>query len=246
MLAFIGGTGLTRMENLEILHRHDITTRFGKPSAPVLEGELDGQRVLFLARHGDPHVLLPHQVNYRANLVALKEAGATAIVAANAVGGITDQAPTGALVLPDQIIDYTYGRDMTLFDDLAEPLVHVDFSWPFDTALRAALKTQLAATELPWTDGGCYAATQGPRLETAAEILRLERDGCDIVGMTGMPEAVLARELELPYAMLSLVVNPAAGKSTHEITMAEIEAVIHEGMASVCQLLADFARDYSA
>lgn len=246
MLAFIGGTGLTRMDSLEILQRHDITTRFGKPSAPVLEGQLDGQRVLFLARHGDPHVLLPHQVNYRANMVALKEAGATAIVAANAVGGITAQAPTGALVLPDQIIDYTYGREMTLFDDPAEPLVHVDFSWPFDVALRNKLKTQLAATELQWNDGGCYAATQGPRLETAAEILRLERDGCDIVGMTGMPEAVLARELELPYAMLSLVVNPAAGKSTHEITMAEIEAVIHDGMASVCQLLADFARDYSA
>ncbi|MGB1466242.1 MAG: S-methyl-5'-thioadenosine phosphorylase, partial [Alcanivorax nanhaiticus] len=114
MLAFIGGTGLTRMANLEITARHDITTRFGKPSAPVLEGELEGQKVLFLARHGDPHILLPHQVNYRANLVALKEAGASAIVAANAVGGITDQAPTGALVLPDQIIDYTYGREMTL------------------------------------------------------------------------------------------------------------------------------------
>lgn len=246
MLAFIGGTGLTRMDNLDIVQRHDITTRYGMPSAPVVEGQLDGQRVLFLARHGDPHVLLPHQVNYRANLSALKAAGATAVVAANAVGGITAQAPTGALVLPDQIIDYTWGREMTLFDDPDEPLVHVDFSWPFDVNLRNALKTRLAASELQWNDGGCYAATQGPRLETAAEIQRLERDGCDIVGMTGMPEAVLARELELPYAMLSLVVNPAAGKSTHEITMAEIEAVIHDGMASVCQLLADFARHYPA
>lgn len=245
MLAFIGGTGLTRMDNLRIIDTHTMETRFGAPSAPVLEGELDGQRVLFLARHGDPHVLLPHQVNYRANLVALKEAGATAIVAANAVGGITAQAPTGALVLPDQIIDYTYGRAMTLFDDPDEPLVHVDFSWPFDVALRSALKTRLAAAGLNWNDGGCYGATQGPRLETAAEIARLERDGCDIVGMTGMPEAVLARELSLPYAMLSLVVNPAAGKSTHEITMAEIEAVIHDGMANVRQLLADFARHYS-
>ena len=245
MLAFIGGTGLTRMDNLDLIERHAINTRFGEPSAPVVEGELDGQRVLFLARHGDPHVLLPHQVNYRANLLALKEAGATAIVAVNAVGGITPQAPTGTLVLPDQIIDYTWGRDMTLFDDPAAPLVHVDFSWPFDAALRNALKEQLSAADLKWNDGGCYAATQGPRLETAAEIARLERDGCDVVGMTGMPEAVLARELEIPYAMLSLVVNPAAGKSTHEITMAEIEAVIHDGMASVCQLLADFARSYS-
>lgn len=245
MLAFIGGTGLTRMDNLRIIHRHRITTRFGEPSAPVLEGALDGQNVLFLARHGDPHVLLPHQVNYRANLVALKEAGATAIVAVNAVGGITAQAPTGALVLPDQIIDYTWGRDMTLFDDPADPLVHVDFSWPFDSSLRNGLKEQLATSDLAWNDGGCYATTQGPRLETAAEVLRLERDGCDIVGMTGMPEAVLARELALPYAMLSLVVNPAAGKSSHEITMAEIEAVIHDGMANVCRLLADFAGAYT-
>ena len=244
MLAFIGGTGLTRMDNLRIVDKHAITTRFGEPSAPVVEGELDGQRVLFLARHGDPHVLLPHQVNYRANMVALKEAGATAIVAANAVGGITTLAPTGALVLPDQIIDYTWGRESTLFDDPADPLVHVDFSWPFDTALRDALKARLAASDLKWIDGGCYGATQGPRLETAAEIARMERDGCDIVGMTGMPEAVLARELGIPYAMLSLVVNPGAGKSTHEITMEEIEAVIHDGMANVCQLLAEFASDY--
>ncbi|EKF75258.1 nucleoside phosphorylase [Alcanivorax hongdengensis A-11-3] len=244
MLAFIGGTGLTRMDNLRIVATHPLDTRFGKPSAPVVEGELHGRRVLFLARHGDPHVLLPHQVNYRANLAALKEAGASAIVAVNAVGGITPDAPTGALVLPDQMIDYTWGRDSTFFDSPDEPLVHVDFSWPFDGALRTALKNQLATSELAWNDGGCYGATQGPRLETAAEIARLERDGCDIVGMTGMPEAVLARELALPYAMLSLVVNPAAGKSTHEITMAEIEAVIHSGMAGVCTLLADFARDY--
>ena len=171
MLAFIGGTGLTRMNNLRIIRRQAISTRFGDPSAAVVEGELDGQNVLFLARHGDPHVLLPHQVNYRANMTALKEAGATAIVAVNAVGGITAQAPTGALVLPDQIIDYTWGREMTLFDDPAEPLVHVDFSWPFDSALRNSLKEKLAASELKWNDGGCYAATQGPRLETAAEII---------------------------------------------------------------------------
>lgn len=241
MLAFIGGTGLTRMDNLRITGSQTLSTRFGEPSAPVVEGRLNGREVLFLARHGDPHVLLPHQVNYRANMVALKDAGASAIVAVNAVGGITDKAPTGALVLADQIIDYTHGRDMTLFDDPEEPLVHVDFSWPFDGALRAALKERLTVSGLAWTDGGCYGATQGPRLETAAEILRMERDGCDVVGMTGMPEAVLARELDIPYAMLSLVVNPGAGKSDREITMAEIEAVIHDGMAGVCRVLADLA-----
>ena len=147
MLAFIGGTGLTRMDNLRIIDSHTPETRFGAASAPVVEGALNGQRVLFLARHGDPHLLLPHQVNYRANLAALKAAGATAIVATNAVGGITAQAPTGALVLPDQIIDYTYGREMTLFDNLSEPLVHVDFSWPFDVTLRNALKARLGAAD---------------------------------------------------------------------------------------------------
>ncbi|MDX1804381.1 MAG: S-methyl-5'-thioinosine phosphorylase [Alcanivorax sp.] len=244
MLAFIGGTGLTRMDNLRIIDKHTQGTRFGDPAAAVVEGELHDRRVLFLARHGDPHILLPHQVNYRANIMALKDAGATAIVAINAVGGISARAPTGTLVMPDQLIDYSWGRDSTFFDDPHAPLVHVDFSWPFDEALRTALRQTLMISELPWQDGGCYGVTQGPRLETSAEVLRMERDGCDIVGMTGMPEAVLARELEIPYAMLSLVVNPAAGKSSREITMAEIEAVIHHGMAGVCQLLADFARDY--
>ena len=239
MLAFIGGTGLTRMDDLEIRHRHDIETRYGKPSAPVAEGELNGVPVLFLARHGDPHVWLPHQVNYRANMQALKDAGAAAIVAVNAVGGIT--APAGALVLPEQIIDYTWGRDSTFFDGPDDPLVHVDFSWPFDRALRDRLRIAVEAAKAPWQDGGCYAATQGPRLETAAEVQRLEQDGNSIVGMTGMPEAVLARELGLPYAMLSLVVNPAAGKANREITMAEIEAVLHTGMSDVRRALATLA-----
>ncbi|MCH2557143.1 MAG: S-methyl-5'-thioinosine phosphorylase [Alcanivorax sp.] len=239
MLAFIGGTGLTRIEGLTLRKHHAIRTRFGEASAPVVEGELNGAPVLFLARHGDPHVRLPHQVNYRANMLALKEAGASEIVAVNAVGGIS--ADTGALVVPEQIIDYTWGRDGTFFDDPDEPLVHVDFSWPFDAALRERLKAALAAADAPWVDGGCYAATQGPRLETAAEIRRLEQDGNTIVGMTGMPEAVLARELQLPYAMLSLVVNPAAGKADREITMAEIEAVLHGGMARVRAVLAALA-----
>ncbi|MBF1802599.1 S-methyl-5'-thioinosine phosphorylase [Alcanivorax sp. ST75FaO-1] len=239
MLAFIGGTGLTRIDGLTIRQRHAAGTRFGEPSAPVVEGELNGAPVLFLARHGDPHTRLPHQVNYRANLLALKEAGASAIVAVNAVGGIT--AATGSLVIPDQIIDYTWGRDSTFFDGPDDPLVHVDFSWPFDRALRERLRIAVEAAKAPWQDGGCYAATQGPRLETAAEIQRLEQDGNSIVGMTGMPEAVLARELGLPYAMLSLVVNPAAGKADREITMAEIEQVLHDGMAGVRRALAALA-----
>ena len=238
MLAFIGGTGLTRLQGLNIVERKSLDAEWGSPSSPVTVGELNGQQVLFLARHGDPHVLLPHQVNYRANLAALQQAGATAIVAVNAVGGISDEAVSGAIVVPTQIIDYTHGRDTTFFDKKNGPVVHVDFSWPFDEPLRRRLLDALQAVAAPTVDGGCYGATQGPRLETAAEIARMERDGCTIVGMTGMPEAVLARELSLPYAMLSLVVNPAAGKSDAEITMEEIEAVIHAGMGKVTEALA--------
>lgn len=242
-LALIGGTGLSRMPGLVIEDTDNTTTEWGEAAAPVLRGSLNGLPVLFLARHGNPHRLLPHQVNYRANIAALKQAGASAIIAVNAVGGISAEAASGVMVLPEQIVDYTWGRDMTFFDQGQTPVVHVDFSWPFDSALRQRLATVLTRSEVPWLDGGCYAATQGPRLETAAEIRRLERDGCDIVGMTGMPEAVLARELELPYAMLSLVVNPAAGKSEREITMAEIEAVLHHGMDSVCHVLAEVCAD---
>lgn len=242
MLAFIGGTGLTQMASLQQVGEHSAETRWGQASAAVQEGKLDGVPVLFLARHGNPHVLLPHQVNYRANIAALKNAGATAIVAVNAVGGITERCGSGALVVPDQLIDYTWGRDSTYFDGGDGPVTHVDFSWPFDTALRLQLVDAFEQLQMEPVNGGCYGATQGPRLETAAEIERMERDGCDIVGMTGMPEAVLARELEVPYAMLSLVVNPAAGKADREITMAEIEAVLHKGMGGVHDVLAQLAR----
>jgi len=237
MRAFIGGTGLTRMPDLKVTQRHTLGSDWGNPAAQVVEGWLGAQPVLFLARHGDPHVLMPHEVNYRANLAALKHCGATEIIAVNAVGGIT--ADAGTLVVPDQIIDYTCGRDSTFFDARNEAPVHVDFTWPFDERLRRQLKKALEQHDVRWRDGGCYAATQGPRLETAAEIRKLENDGCDIVGMTGMPEAVLAREMEMPYAMLSLGVNPAAGKADREISMGEIKQVLDSGMDDVLAVLAD-------
>lgn len=245
MLALIGGTGLTAMSGLTIESTHESITQWGSPAAPVLQGRLGDTGVLFLARHGNPHRLLPHQVNYRANLAGLQAAGATAIIAVNAVGGITQRCGSGALVVPDQIIDYTWGREATFHDEPGEHgVVHVDFTWPFDTALRLALTQLLEQQGVEHVNGGCYGATQGPRLETAAEIDRMERDGCDIVGMTGMPEAVLARELGIPYAMLSLVVNPAAGKSDREITMAEIEQVIEQGMGQVVSALTSFAENF--
>jgi 5'-methylthioinosine phosphorylase len=236
--AIIGGTGLTQLDGLTIEAELHIDTPYGAPSAPIMRGQFAGRAVLFLARHGHPHRIPPHQVNYRANLWALKHAGAEAIIAVNAVGGIHAQMPAGHFCVPEQIIDYSYGREHSFFVGELEHVSHIDFSYPYDAALRAKLLAALQAHKCSFSDFGVYGCTQGPRLETAAEIVRMQRDGCDIVGMTGMPEAALARELELPYACLALVVNPAAGKASGLITMAEIERVLAAGMAQVKETLA--------
>lgn len=235
--AIIGGTGLTQLDGLSIDAELVMETPYGAPSAPILRGDYAGRTVLFLARHGHPHRIPPHQVNYRANLWALKQAGAEAIVAVNAVGGIHPAMPAGHFCVPQQIIDYTYGRAQTFFEGELLQVTHIDFSEPYDARLRAALIEALQTERAVFSDHGVYGCTQGPRLETAAEILRLERDGCDLVGMTGMPEAALARELELPYACLALVVNPAAGKSSAPITMAAIEQVLAQGMSTIRSVL---------
>lgn len=236
--AIIGGTGLTELSGFVLQERLLMQTPYGPPSAEILRGECAGREVLFLARHGHPHRLPPHQVNYRANLWALKQAGAQAIIAVNAVGGIHPAMGSGHLCVAHQIIDYTHGREHTFFEGDIEHVTHVDFSYPYDEALRQRLIAALMATGYPFSSHGVYGCTQGPRLETVAEITRMERDGCDMVGMTGMPEAVLARELELPYACLALVVNPAAGKGASIITMAEIEAALVEGIVKVRAVLA--------
>lgn len=236
--AIIGGTGLTRLDGLTIKAALHIDTPYGAPSAAVLRGDYAGREVLFLARHGHPHRIPPHQINYRANLWALRDAGATEIIAVNAVGGIHSAMGTGHFCLPHQLIDYTSGREHTYFEGELEHVTHIDFSNPYDAGLRTRLTRALSAEQCAFSTHGVYGCTQGPRLETAAEIARLERDGCDIVGMTGMPEAGLARELELPYACLALVVNPAAGKSRALISMAQIERAVEEGMTTVKSVLA--------
>lgn len=241
MLAVIGGTGLSELEGFVAREARTVTTRYGAPSAPLLFGSYAGREVVFLPRHGHPHKLPPHRVNYRANLQALKDAGVTRVLAINAVGGIHAAMGAGHLVVAHDLIDYTSGREHTLSDGSADSeLLHVDFTEPFDPAMRATLSACLQRLGYAFSDFGVYGVTQGPRLETPAEIRRLERDGCDIVGMTALPEAALARELGLPYAMLSLVVNPAAGKSEGEITMAEINRVLAEGMGRVRATIAAF------
>ena len=236
--AIIGGTGLTQLDGLTIRQSLAVNTPYGAPSGDIHLGEYAGREVMFLARHGHPHRFPPHKVNYRANIWALKQAGAEAILAVNAVGGIHPHMGTGHFCVPHDLVDYTSGRDHTFFADDLEHVTHIDFSFPYSAPLRARLIAALAAEGCAHSDFGVYACTQGPRLETVAEIARLERDGCDIVGMTGMPEAALARELELEYGCLALVVNPAAGKSVAVITMAEIEQALHDGIGKVKATLA--------
>lgn len=236
-VGIIGGTGLTTLSGLRITGERSLETPWGQPSSALVEGYLGDQAVVFLARHGNPHRIPPHQVNYRANVQALHDAGVRTIVGVNAVGGIhTDMGPAH-IVIPDQIIDYTWGRAGTFFEGDLEETTHIDFTWPYSEQARQLLITAARDQELAFSDFGVYGATQGPRLETAAEVLRLERDGCDLVGMTGMPEAALAAELQLNYVCLALVVNRAAGKSDHTITMAEIEAAIEQGMSGIKRIL---------
>ncbi|MBB1487553.1 S-methyl-5'-thioinosine phosphorylase [Oceanospirillum sediminis] len=244
MLAIIGGTGLTRMQGLNVISSNKADTRWGEASGEILKGQLAGQEVLFLARHGHPHTIPPHKVNYRANIQALKDAGASAIIAVNAVGGIHPDCEPAGLMIPDQIVDYTYGREHTFFAEDLDEVVHIDFSWPYDEKLRQILIGNARSLDLAALEQGTYAATQGPRLETAGEIRRLANDGCDIVGMTGMPEAALARELDLPYACVALVVNMAAGLTDEIITMADIEKALHDGMGKVLDLLQASIKSY--
>jgi len=211
-LAIIGGTGVTRLPNLTVTRREMVKTPFGAPSCPLIFGELGGESVAFLARHGSSQRIQPHRINYRANLWALQSVGIEHVVATGAVGGISAHCAVGAIVVPDQIIDYTHGRDRTFFDDGEDPVRHLDFTFPYDEALRSALIDAARQVDgLVVVPDGCYGATDGPRLETAAEVRRLEKEGCNVIGMTGMPEAILARELGLAYASLAVVVNPAAG-----------------------------------
>jgi 5'-methylthioinosine phosphorylase len=215
-----------------------VAEAWGAPSAALLSSRLAGHEVLFLARHGPDGAIPPHRVNYRANLWLLREHGVDAVLAVNAVGGITAAATPGRLVLPHQVVDYTWGRDHTFTGDARFPLVHVDFTEPFSAGLRGRLVVAAAGVGLDLLPAATYGAMQGPRLESAAEIDRLERDGCDIVGMTGMPEAGLARELGLDYAMCAVVVNRAAGRvAPGETIHGQIGATVAAGMAAVRRLV---------
>jgi 5'-deoxy-5'-methylthioadenosine phosphorylase len=237
LLAIIGGSGLTSLDGLEITRQQMQQTPYGQPSGPLTFGTFSEKEIVFLPRHGNPHVIPPHKINYRANIYALKENNVTNIIGVNAVGGITQSMAPGKLVIPDQIIDYTWGRSHTYYEDDIDHVTHIDFTYPYCEKLRKIIIGANETKGLDLVHSATYGAIQGPRLETAAEINRMEKDGCDIVGMTGMPEVALARELELNYASISVIANWAAGKSKEKITMTMIENNLKNGMSQVCKLL---------
>ncbi|SFP59249.1 methylthioadenosine phosphorylase [Nitrosomonas cryotolerans] len=244
MLAVIGGSGMAQLPCLEISHRQIIRTPYGEPSGPLTFGKINNHEIVFLARHGHGHIIPPHAVNYRANIWALNSLKPKHVIAVAAVGGIHADFKPGMLVIPDQIIDYTYGRKFTFFEGTEQPITYTDFTYPYcqitrDYILEAAKQANEAVI-----DGGVYAATQGPRLETAAEINRLERDGADMVGMTGMPEVALAKELGLCYATIAVVANHAAGRgsSVLAIPLAEVYAILEKAMVNVRNILQQAAK----
>jgi len=242
MYAIIGGSGLAKLSALEAPRRQVMRTPYGEPSGALTFGRLGGTEVVFLARHGYGHTLAPHEINYRANIWALRELKVEGVVAIATVGGIRADLGPATLVLPDQIIDYTHSRKGTFFEGSEVPVTHVDFTKPYTPALRERLLAAARSCGEAVVDGGVYACTQGPRLETAAEIERIARDGGDMVGMTGMPEAALAREAELAYATLAVVVNHAAGcgDSKHAIRLEELDGVMRATMARAVSILATF------
>lgn len=234
-LAIIGGSGLNHLGILEGEHRRFVRTPFGEPSCPMTLGTICGHPMVFLARHGHGHTILPSEINYRANIWALRELNVSGIIAVGSVGSIHPSLTPGDLVVPDQLIDYTWGRASTFFGALPEVGMHVDFTHPFDQSLRERLFGVADLLGFNIKDCGVYGCTQGPRLETAAEIHRMAGDGADVVGMTAMPEAVLARELDIPYAQLNVVANYAAGilESAEGIQFSALGPVLDESMSKV-------------
>lgn len=241
-LAVIGGTGIDALAGMDIIREHALDTPYGAPSQPVEEGRVGPATLFFLQRHGGSRAIPPHRINYRANLWALKSLGARAVVAINAVGGISSSMIPGRLVIPDQVVDYTWGREHTFDEGEDGRLQHIDFTEPYDRELRMALVSAAGATGISHEASGVHGVTQGPRLETSAEVQRMARDGCDVVGMTGMPEAALARELGLPYACICMVVNPAAGLGSVPLTTAMMIDILQREAGVVRVLLGELLR----
>ena len=243
MIGVIGGTGLSSIKDLVIVRHEDVITPYGNPSEPLTVGNFGGKDIIFLARHGKQHSIPPHLINYQANIFAFNLMGVTDIISIASVGSINPEDKPGTLVFPDQLIDYTYGRKHTFFDGEKEPVSHIDFTHPYDNCLRNDLIEIASSSNFLFKREGVYGVVQGPRLETAAEINKYDGDGVTIVGMTGMPEAVLAKELNMNYATICLIANHAAGRglSADGITHEEISKNSEKMMLNVIEIIKEIS-----
>jgi len=238
-IAVIGGSIFSKLSNLQVEKESWPDTPFGKTSSPLKEGTYSDKKIIYLDRHGKERNTPPHLINYRANMWALKQLGIEYAIGLSIVGGIRSDMTAGHFVFPDQIVDYTYSRPSTCYEEF-DVSQHIDFSYPYDNALRAKFIEAAQELHLDYTDDATYAVTQGPRFETMAEITRLERDGCDIVGMTAMPEALLARELGIKYASIAVVGSKAAGRTDGlGVSISEIHQVVHDSIEELHRLLAN-------
>jgi len=238
LYAVVGGSGLYSLDDdfvVDSTQKHD--TPYGEISAELQLGDWHGRRIVFLPRHGSSHQIPPHRINYRANLWALKNIGVTHIIAANAVGGISPEFPPETLALTDQIIDYSCNREHTFFDGENTEVRHVDFTQPYSEVLRQQIIKAANSAKIELVDSATYGCTNGPRFESAAEIRKMKTDGCDLIGMTGMPEAALARELDIEYASIALVVNWCAGIDDTDISMEQINAILDDGVDRIRRLI---------
>ncbi len=243
-IAVIGGSRLPHLQNLSETHSTTVKTPYGEPSAPLSYGILGGNEVVYMPRRGpETEGTPPDKINYRANIWALRDAGVQMVIATNSVAAISNDYEIGDIVLPDQLIDYTYGRENTFFGDESNVSL-INFSEPYSESLRFEAISVAEKLNIEAKGVGTFSITQGPRFETKAEISRLERDGGHIVGMTGMPEAGLARELELDYIAITLVVRKAAGRENglnfkdpkHQSRLREQERCIEKMIeALICQ-----------
>ena len=242
-IALIVGSGFSRVRS-DLRRLEAVRTPYGETSSPLMQADFGSAPVYVLARHGIGHDWPPHAVNYRANIWALRELGVRYCIGQNVVGGIAESLVPGVLAVPDDLIDYTWGRESS-FDLGDGGVTHIEFTSPFSSVVRDALEAACVVEDVPVHRGTC-AVTQGPRLETAAEIDRLERDGCAMVGMTAMPEAALAREADLEYAILAGIVNHAAGRvpagrSVHAEMLAALDAVMDASMRVLARAVTELA-----
>ncbi len=245
--AIIGGSGSgTLLSGMTIEEHIELATPYGNPSSPIVRATFKDQPVYVLYRHGMSHTLLPHTINYRANIWALSELKVNAVIAIATCGGIRPDLSPGSLLIPDQLIDYTWGRESTFFDGTDGRVGHLEMTYPYCSQLREVLIRAAKNLDIALVNGGVYGIAQGPRFETPAEINRMENDGVDVVGMTGMPEAALAAEKSICYATVNFIVNPAAGRGGNAIDMEQIRQAWELGYEQLNNLLAEtlaFAND---